>query len=285
MNWRLWTLGVAAALLASACGRLGVGLPGCEIEVRNPTSANILSLQAVPDAEYAPCINSLQLGWDDINFMAESGKAGLEIGRDFSPFLRVHVTESCDLGDAVGVPSGAPDINRYEDIEKVVSDIRIRLIPTGERPLIHARTMINSMPEIRIDDRLVVFTLSDDIDFSVRTRVNEALFTDQYVWIINDLDVEENTLELRRTADGEGARGLSIDAALDRIEDQVPDVSYKGNWYLVFDGGCITYEFDASGAVAETMEQDAMDAFGLYPNEKLRQAARDLGYDIEAGSE
>jgi hypothetical protein len=271
--------------LASACGRLGVGLPGCEVEVRNPTSANILALQAVPRAEYAPCINALKLGWDDINFEAESGRAGLEIGRDFSPFLKVFITESCDVGDAVGVPSGVPGVNRYEAIEAVVSDIRVTLIPTGERPLIHARSMIKDLPEIRIDDRLVIFTVSDAIDFSVRTRVNEALFTDQYVWIINDLDVEEDTLELRRTPEGEGARGLSLDSALDRMEDQVPEITYKGNWFLVFDGGCITYDFDASGAVAETLEQDAEDAIGLYPNELLRQAARDLGYDIELGSD
>ena len=37
---------------------------------------------------------------------------------------------------------------------------------------------------IPVNERPVVFSIDDDIDFSVRTRVNKALFTDQFVWII-----------------------------------------------------------------------------------------------------
>lgn len=280
---RLVTFAAAVALLAASCGRLGVGLPGCEAVVHNPTTANLLSLQAVPGANYAPCINSLKLGWDDVAFKAESGQATIEVGRGLVPFLEVRLTESCDIGNATEVASNHPDVKRYEDIAEVGGDIGVAIIPTGERPLIHARSMVEAMPELRIDDRLVVFSVNEKIDFSTRTRVNEALFTNDYVWIITDLDIDEGTLELRRTPDGEGARGLSVDDAVDLIEDMTPEPSYTGYWYLVFDGGCITYEFDAKGPVAESLGQDAGEAFGLYPNAELREIGETLGYNITDG--
>lgn len=271
---------VVPALLAAACGNVGVGLPGCQTPLANPAEATLLALQAVPTADYAPCLNSLKLGWDEVDYEVESGMARIEIGREFSSFLEVRLTESCDVGDAVEVPSDVEDVTRYESITAVGSEIRVTLIPTGERPRIHALTLAAEMAGARVDGRPVVFTVDEEIDFEVRTRVNAALFTDQYVWIINDLDIEEGTLELRRTAQGEGARGITVHEAMDRIEDMTPEVSYKGQWYQVFNGGCITYDFDAEGTVATTVAADAAQAIGLYPNAELREVGRDAGYEI-----
>lgn len=277
---RIGWLIIGVALLSTACGRLGVGLPGCRTETSEPTSATVLALQAVPTAEYGPCLNSLKLGWDEVDYKVENGLATIEIGREFSPFLEVRLTESCDVGAAIPVPSGLSDVDRYEDIAEVAREIRVTIIPTADRPRIHSRTLAADLEGVSIEGRPVVFTVDENVDFEVRTRVNEALFTDDYVWIIDDLDMEEDTLEMRRTADGEGARGLSVDEAIDRIEDLTPEVSYRGEWYFVFDGGCITYEFNARGRVAETVAEDAEQAIGFYPNADLREAARRAGYEL-----
>jgi hypothetical protein len=259
---------------------MGVGLPGCLAETANPAAATVLALQAVPTADYAPCLNSVKLGWDDVDYRVERGLATIEIGREFSSFLEVRLTESCDVGGAVPVPSGLDDVQRFESIDQVVAEIRVTIIPTGDRPRIHALGLADDLEGIQIEGRAVVFTVDEDIDFSVRTRVNSALFTDDYVWIIDDLDMEEDTLELRRTADGEGARGLSVEHALDRMEDMTPEVRYKGKWFLVFNGGCITYDFDAKGTVAETVAEDAEEAISLFPNAELREAGRRAGYEL-----
>lgn len=280
MKKRLLLIILGVVLMSSGCGRLGVGLPACATGTNDPTAATVLALQAVPTADYAPCINSLQLGWDEVEYEMESGLATLEIGREFSSFLEVRLTESCDVGNAVEVPSDIEDIQKFEDILKVDSKIRLTIIPTGERPRIHALTMAADMEGITVEGRPLEISVDEDIDFSVRSRVNEALFSDDYVWIVSDLDIEENTLELRRTADGEGARGLSVEEALDRIEDMTPEPSYVGQWYLVFNGGCITYDFDAKGTVAESIEQDVAEAIGLYPNDELREAGRRAGYTL-----
>jgi hypothetical protein len=215
-----------------------------------------------------------------VDYRVESGKVTIEIGREMSSFLEVRLTETCDIDSASQVPSGMPDVARYEAIDQVGSEIRVTIIPTGERPRIHALMMAQDLEGIRAEDRPVIFTVDEEVDFSVLTRVNRALFTDDYVWIIDDLGTEEDTLELRRTADGEGARGLSVEEALHRIEDMTPEPRYTGQWYLVFKGGCITYDFDARGTVAETIAEDVEDAIGMYPNGELREEGRRHGYEL-----
>jgi hypothetical protein len=278
---RVLTAAFVVALLAAGCGRLGVGLPNCETSPNSPTTAVVLSLQAVPTADYSPCINSLKLGWDEVEFRVESGLARLTIGREFSSFLDVRLTPTCEIGGAVEVPSELPDIDRFESVTQVSTEIRVTIIPTGERPRIHALALVrDELAGTTVNHRPVVFTVDEDIDFPVLQRVNKALFTDQYVWIISDLDIEEDTLEMRMTPDGEGARGLRIGEALDRIEHMTPEASYRGQWFFVFNGGCITYDFDAAGRVAQTIEADAEEALGFYPNIELRRAARRAGYQL-----
>ena len=58
------------------------------------------------------------------------------------------------------------------------------------------------------------------------------------------------------------------------------EVQYRGQWFLVFEGGCITYDFDAEGSLAASIAQDAEQTIGLYSGDDLRRAARDAGYDI-----
>ncbi|MDJ0497525.1 MAG: hypothetical protein QNJ89_06830 [Acidimicrobiia bacterium] len=274
-------LTVVMALLATACSNnITLGLPACDRPPTDPTGANVLVAQAVPRAAYAPCINSLKLGWDEVELNVESGRASLEIGREFSRFLEVSLTETCDVSSATPVDSSLEGASRYEDLTIVRQEIPIRLIPTGERPRLHALMLAEQLGGTRLDDRPVEFSVDENIDFEVRTRVNDALFDDQYVWIINDLDVEEGTLEMRMTADGEGLRGLTVGAALDRLEDLVPNVTYKGQWFFVFEGGCITYDFDAEGTVAVTLDQDAAEAIGFYDNAALIEAGRRAGYTL-----
>ena len=254
----------AGAVLLASCSRLGVGDPECEPVVQNPTPAMVLSLQAVPTAKYAPCINSMQLGWDNLEFEAESGRASfsLTLANAMAPFFIATLTETCDIGNATPAPH--PFVEKYESIHSVGSDIDVTIIPSAERPLIHARTVAEELAGVRVDGRRVLFTVDTDTTFAVRTRVNRALMTSQFVWIISELDVNENTLEMRSTPEGEGARGLSTSEAMRRIEELAPEVVYEGNWYFEFEGGCITYEFDGQDTVAETIADDVMTSIGFF---------------------
>jgi hypothetical protein len=240
----------------------------------------VLVAQAVPTAAYAPCINSLKLGWDEVDLNVERGTVSLKIGREFSSFLEVSLTESCDVSAANQVESDIEGVSRYDSVVTVAPEIRVTLIPTGERPRLHALLLAEELSAVRIDDRPVLFQVDENLDYEVTTRVNDALFEDDYVWIINDLDVEEDTLEMRGGANVGGSRGLTVAAALDRMEELTPEISYRGQWFFVFPGGCITYDFDAKGTVAATVAQDATEAIGLYDNAALIEAGRRAGFTI-----
>jgi hypothetical protein len=269
------------ALAASGCAtHLGLGEADCAEPVGDVSSANIMNVQAVPTAKYTPCLDELRLGWDSVDWFAEDGRAGIEIIESFNTFLTATVTESCDVSDAVEVESGYPDIRRFDDIEFQSTDIEIAIIPSGPEPLSTSRSLVGDLTGIEIDDRPVSYIIYKDVGQSVSARAQVALLRADYVWIIDELDAEEGTVQLRSNNTFATGHGLQPEDALDLIEDVLPGVFYRGNWYFTFDGGCITYEFDAKGTLAETVASDAEDAVGFYPALELREYARDAGYNI-----
>ena len=274
------TIVLVMALALSACNNLGLGEADCSDPADDVSSSNIMTVQAVPTAKYTPCLNELRLGWDSVDWFAENGRAGIKIIESFNTFLSATVTESCDVSEAVAVESGYPDIQRFEDIELQPTAIEISIVPSGEQPLSSAQSLVEELAGIEIDDRPVTYTIDDVIDEPVSSRVELALSRSEHVWIIDEVDVEEGTVQLRSNNSAAIGHGLQPRDALDLIEDVVPDVSYRGTWYFTFDGGCITYEFDANGILAETVAVDAEDALGFYPALELRQFARDLGFNI-----
>jgi hypothetical protein len=279
---RRMTILLAIVLLLSGCSNLGLGEANCSSIDSNLSSSNILAVQAVPTAEYTPCINQLRLGWDEADSFAEDGRAGIKIIR-FAPsstILTATVTESCDVSDAIAVASGYPDIDRFEDIELQAVGIGITVVPSGDEPLARARQLVDELAEVEVDNRPVTYTIDNAIEQPVSSRVELALTQNDYVLIIDEVDVEDGTVEL--SSNDSAATGHKLDPveALNLIADVVPGVFYRGNWYFTFEGGCITYEFDASGALAETIAEDAEDSLGFFPARELREFAAEQGFQV-----
>ncbi len=276
------TILLIMTLALSSCGdHLGLGDLDCSSPSDDVSSSTVITVQAVPTAKYTPCVKGLRLGWDSVQWFAEDGRAGVRILKSFETFLSATVTESCDVSDAVAVKSRNPDIERFEDIELEPTNIGITIIPSGEQPLASGRALVTQFAGIKIDDRPVSFTLGDDIDESVNSRVDLALTQGQYVWIIDEVDAEEGTVQLRSNSAAAAGHGLQPRDALELIENAVPDVFYRGKWYFTFEGGCITYEFDATGILAETVAADAEESLGFFPAFELVQAARDGGFNLD----
>jgi hypothetical protein len=267
-------------LAVSGCRDLGLGEAACADSGRDVATATILNVQAVPTAKYTPCLDELRLGWDSIEGFAEDGQAGIRIMKSFDTFLTVTVTESCDVSDAVAVESGYEDIERLEDVEQQPTNIRIVIVPSGEQPLSASRSLVRDLAGVEIDDRPVTYIIDEDLDQSVSSRVELALSEYDYVWIVDEVDAEEGTVQLRSNNSAASGHDLRPEDALDLIEDIVPGVFYRGDWYFTFDGGCITYEFDAEGTLAETVAADAEDALGFFPALELRNEAQEAGFNI-----
>ncbi len=271
---------VVLALAAGGCSSLGLGEASCLPPERGVSAANVLTIQAVPTAEYTPCLDELPLGWDSVEWYAEDGRAGFKITRSISPFLTVEVTESCDVSGAIRVDSGSPEIERYEAIESQGTEIGITIVPSALRPLLSSRLLVESLEGTEVNDRPVIFTIEEDLDRQVGERVDEALFSNDYVWVIGELGAEEATIEMRSNDPGAIARGVSSTVALELIGGSVPNVLYRGDWYFVFDGGCITYEFNATGRLAETVAADAEEAIGFYPASLVMEEMKRQGLDL-----
>ncbi len=271
---------VIIAAATGGCANLGLGEAGCVSATGDVSSATIMTVQAVPTAKYTPCVDELRLGWDSVEWFAEDGRAGIKILRSFDTFLTATVTESCDVFDAVAVESGYPDIERFEDVEVQATDVTIVVVPSGRQPLEAARSVVDALAGSEIDDRPAIYVIDDDVEQSVSSRVEVALSQHEYVWIVDELDAEEGTVQLRSNNSAATGHGLRPGEALELIEGVVPEVLYRGSWYFTFEGGCITYEFDAKGTLAETVASDAEDAIGFYPTGELHQYADDNGFDI-----
>ncbi len=273
---------LAIVLVPSACSNLGLGESSCRLGITDVSTSNILSVQAVPTAKYTPCLNELQLGWDQADSFAEDGRAGIRITRftTSSTFLTATVTESCDVSDVIAVESGYPDIDRFEDIEQQPVGIEITVVPSGEEPLSRARELVDELAQVEIDNRPVTYTVDETIDEPVGSRVDRALSQNDYVLILDEVDVENGTVQLSSNDAAATAHDLGPDEALNLISDLVPGVFYRGDWYFTFEGGCITYKFNASGALAETIAEDAEDSLGFFPAQELREWAKENGFDI-----
>lgn len=274
---------VLLALAFGACSDLGVGEAACVTPGRNAgadvSKANILSAQAVPTARYTPCLDKLHVGWDTVVWSAKKGEAGLRIlavgAWGENRFLTARVTESCDVSEATQVESGYPDIERYEDVESQIVDVAITIVPTGELPRLWARVLVGEFAGAEITDRPVTLTIDEAIENPVLPRVNRALLRGNFVWVLDELDAEEGTVELRSNDPLAAGGGLDPEEAFDLIEEAVPDAFYRGEWYFTFEGGCITYEFNAKGTLAETVAADAEDALGFFPAWRLDDILRD----------
>ena len=281
MNRRLLLALAALAIGAGACSNLGLGEPECVPPERDISSANILNVQAVPAAKYTPCLNELKLGWDSVSFFAENGRAGIEIHESVRRILVATVAESCDVSGATAVESGYEDIEKFEDVEFQRGEIEVTIVPSAERPLVTAQVLVAQYADAQVDDRPVVLMIDDNMERSVTARVDSALDRGQYAWIIDELDAEEGTVEMRSNIAAIAGSGLRPAAALELIEDFVPEVRYEGSWYFIFEGGCKTYEFDVKGRLAETVADDITEALGFYPASELRRFAEEAGFTFE----
>jgi hypothetical protein len=279
VSWRAIAQTVVIGVLAAGCGRLGTGLPACGISPQDPSSATVLAVQALPGATYSPCLNSLELDWDEVEFSAQSGKVRLEFERGIETFLEVELTATCEIGDATEVRSGRDDVRRYEDVVAIDEEIRLTIVPDGELPRTHALSLAAQLNGAFIEHRPLIVTVDVATDLPVRNRVDEALAKSDFIWVIGALDIDEGTLEMRSASDGEWRRGIELDDALDEIEDRVDEIQYRGHWYLVFEGGCITYSFDTEGKMAVSIAREADAAIGLYRNSDLIEAARNSGFE------
>ena len=268
------------ALLSAGCGEQQLGRRVVECggpsQVLNPSS--ILLAQAVPGTEYIPCVDALRPGWAFEHVEARSGQAyfTLDSDRMGAEFLRVTLLPSCDIGAATEVRSDEGNVTFSVEVLEENDDFAVVVIPVARRHHNYAVGVVAHLMSESINGREVSATL-DESERPISEKISSAHAAGTPVIIVDDVEVDTETLSLRRVGEDEES-GLDFDAALAEMEDDVEDPVYRARWFYTFERGCIRYDIDAKGEGAQTVKTDVARAIGLFPMEEIYELAREAGY-------
>jgi hypothetical protein len=268
---------VLAAAVTACTNPLGRSVPECD-SVR---ASLVLGVQSVPGAAYVSCINGLKTGWAYRDLEATNGRSvfWLDSDRLGDTFITVENVPSCDVGDAMREESGVSSVEFFKDVVAETT-VEVVIVPEGTvgQTLEYAAEITAELEATVIKGRETIVSVSLAND-STAVRASRAAASGAHVIIISVRDAEERTLTLLVRGQTQEYQG-DLDEAIDAIEDAETKSSYRGNWYYVFDGGCVVYTFDAEGASVDTIEEDIGIALGLFDARGLRQTARDAGYNL-----
>jgi hypothetical protein len=277
---RLIAVICAVALLSVACGeqQLGRRIVECEGPARSLETSFLLTAQAVPGADFIPCVEALRPGWEFEHIQARSGQAffTLDSDRMGDDFLRVTLLPSCDVGAAHEVDSDQLGTTLSIEVLEERTEFTVVVVPVAERHRSYAISVASLFTDDIVKRRSVKVALEDS-DKSIADKIAAAHALGHPVVIIDDNEVATTTVSLRRVGEDEES-GLSYTAALKEIEDDVASPLYRARWFYTFQGGCVRYDIDAEGEGAQSVDRDIADAIGMYPMEEMRKLARDAGY-------
>lgn len=269
---------IALALALSGCANLGAELPRClESGVSLPGSL-VLEAQAVPTARYGPCISQLEPGWEANDLRAESGQAWIWLDSDRmgDRFLTVTLQRSCDVGTAVTAESGLEGIDLFLDIATPVTIATLVVVPVAERHLEYAIDLVDEMRDAGLAARGW-----EAFGRPFSERLTGVLDAGYVALIVDDADVEGRTVAVRTPESPQDEEpGVTLDQVEQRFGTAEGAEVYRGQWYYVFDGGCVIYDFDAEGPGSADLENVIEDALDFAPLEQLREIARRDGFDI-----
>ncbi|MEO1059889.1 MAG: hypothetical protein AAFZ07_00620 [Actinomycetota bacterium] len=118
---RLAALAVAVLAGASCSVEQTLPPPHCDRE-----GSGLIVAQSVPDAELVPCVRRLPAGWEVDGVRIDDGGTRVRFDSDRAgdDAAVLHFTRSCELGDAVAIPSDQPGADRLEDIERLTPGFR-----------------------------------------------------------------------------------------------------------------------------------------------------------------
>lgn len=274
---RVMVMIASVSLVAAGCSStLGRTLPECDAG----SATMVLAVQSVPTSHYVSCIQGLKAGWDFEDLEARSGQSHylLDSDRMGQAFLRVENVEACEPGEATHEETDDRGVELWKDVDSEV-DAKIALVPAGPTPETSKRAveLIGELDGLVMKGRPVVL-MPSVTEGSTKERIDAAAADGAHVIAISIRDVEEGTLTVLPKGAETEISVDGVDEALELFEDAETEAFYVGSWFYVFEGGCVTYTFDAEGHGVATIEDDVEIGLSLFDAEAFRQIARDAGY-------
>jgi len=268
---------VLAGLLVAGCSndRIGRSHPDCDLT--NFSNEIAMQAQAVPTATVGPCIVDLEPGWEYEHQQAESGLARFWLSADGmgEEFLEVRLQPSCDPGAAIRRPSPLPGIEAYLTGSPYIEPVPITIVPGSPQAVEYAASIGVQLSARDADGHPFDLSLAEAFDPPV--AVAEAIRAGRTVITVDEAGAASETLGLIFPGE-ESEEGLTLSRVIHEIEDRVAEPTYQADWYFLFEGGCIVWDFDAEGEMVATVDDAARRVLGFYDLAGLRRVMAEQGY-------
>ena len=277
---RLSILLIGLATLASSCATLGREFPRCDHTFVDVPISIIMEIQAVSGAAFGPCLNELEPGWTYHHMQHETGRARfwLDSDRLGDRFVEVTLTETCDPGSATSRPHPIEGIARFVDATQELQPVLVVIIPIADAAVDYAAEVGLELAGVSVEGRPLALRLQDSADpVGSMAAAREA---GAYIIAVNDTDRRQGTVMIE-TPTGARDSGVNLVAAVAAIEKRVDPGTYSATWYHLFDGGCVTFEFDAAGPGVEDVGDDVERAVGFIDLAELSRRAGEAGFILD----
>ncbi len=274
-----FVLGLGLLLVASACANneLGRAVPECEGDL---TGSMVIQIQAVPTAEFVPCINDLKLGWDYVDLVPKLGESRFWLSSDRSGdrFLEVALTDSCRADPPGQHVEVRPGVDQYRDVTVVPARVSIVIAPASSREAEYAEAVEAFLEAQEIEGRRVVASY-DQKDRPLADKISDA---HERGWVLVAIEEQDQlndppTVGLALPGESSLRRAVSVLRLPAILDNHLDQPSYRGTWVTVFDGGCITYRFDAKGPEVGSLVEDVTASLDLFPSRQLQRDLREAG--------
>jgi hypothetical protein len=293
---------VLLAILLAACRPYGPGFPVCGDvavvtvgdetrltvtertgEARTVRAAHLVQAQAVPSAEWGLCVDQIPSTWQASVPQARSGEFDL---RFFAPdlgdgFLTASLTPSCSpSSDAEREATAVDDVERLIAVHDRSVGVRVVVIPVATGHEVAAVEVAAQLIARELQGNPVRVALSRPIEGTAAERIQAVLDDGDAALVVDDDYELRGELELRVPDHAEGIVSR-LGGVLAELGERAEPPRYAATWWHVFEGGCVTYRFDASGPAAATVADDARRALGTFPLGELRWQLAELEMTIE----
>jgi hypothetical protein len=274
----------AMALASTACAAesFGQDLLMCRIDLERVPTSVILTLQAVPSADYIPCIDEPQVGWEFAHVTAESGRAQFvgDSDRFGANFLVVTLLDACDVGGAVRSTGTEFGSQLWVDLHEETTSAGVVILPVAGRHRAFSQWIAAILQTRNANGLAISPAVSPSLE-PMAHRITEAHATGASVLVVDDHDVLDGTASVRYR-DGSETIGLGVAELVDAIAAAAPEPSYRATWYYTFSGGCVMIDIDAEGREAAETPAMVDAAIDMYDATEIRRVAREAGY-LSAG--
>jgi hypothetical protein len=149
------------------------GLPQCTPKPGKVSSGTLVMAQAVPSAQWLPCVREVPVGWSFDQLEPRDGQAtfDLDSDRDGTKALTVLLGPSCDTSGATEIPSEHPDMRRYERADRVSRGY------AGQRYYVFSGGCVTYQFDLRGATRAeAVATVSEALGFVSRAALARQLY-------------------------------------------------------------------------------------------------------------